>query len=181
MISRFVTSLLERLSLKIIIVAIVMLILVVFFLNWLVVVGLMITAMAISFLVTKYQGLRNFGIELIALTTIITGYVYGATPGIAVGLVLIIFHLVIGGFLGIYIIWTIPEYAAIGYLASIMTTMPIATVGIILVLGINTVNMVITSIVFGANAARHLPWALTNLLLNIPLFLFVAPVIVQIL
>ena len=181
MISRFIASLFEKLNLKILITIVIFLVLVVFFLNWLIIVALIIASIAISFFVTKYQGLRNFGIELIALTTIITGYVYGATAGIVLGLVLIVFHLVIGGFLGIYIIWTIPEYVALGYLASIMTSMPIATVGIILVLGLNITNMVLTSVIFGARAASHLPWAITNIILNVPLFLFLAPVIVQIL
>lgn len=149
-----------------------------FFFKWFIIVFLFIAALIVSFVIGK-SNMRSIGIELVAFTTIITGFLYGATAGIIIGLVLIIFHLVISGFFGIYILWTIPEYSFIGYLAAAMSTQPISSVGIILVLGINIFSTMISFALFRGNVIKHLPWVLTNIIFNVILFMFGAPLLVN--
>ncbi len=181
MILRLLQRFLENLDLKIILAIAAIVIGIFFFFSWLLVISLIVATMLVSFIVGKMR-IRNIGIELVAFTAILTGFLYGTTAGIVVGLILIVFHLVMGGFLGEYIIWTIPEYALMGYLASIMAlSQSITSIGMILVIGINIINIIITAAIYRGRVANHFPWVLTNILFNAALFIFLAPSLVQIL
>lgn len=172
---------LEQLDLKIVLVIAAILIGIFFFFSWLLVLALVVASIVVSFIVGKSR-IRNIGFELVAFAAIITGFAYGATAGIIIGLILIVFHLAVAGFFGVYVIWTIPEYGLMGYLASTMAaSQSITSIGIILVVGINIVNIIITASVFRSHSIKHLPWVLTNILFNAILFIFLAPSLVQVL
>ncbi|MBI4894939.1 MAG: hypothetical protein HY831_00455 [Candidatus Aenigmarchaeota archaeon] len=181
MILQVLQKFLENLNLKIVLIIAAILVGIFFFFSWLLVLSLVIASIIVSFVVGKSH-IRNIGLELVAFTAIITGFIYGATAGIAVGLILIVFHLAVAGFFGVYVIWTIPEYGLMGYLAATLAAShSITFIGLSLVIGINVVNMIITASLFRGHSAKHLPWVFTNILFNAILFIFLAPNLVQIL
>ena len=181
MISNLLSAILEKINLKVMLIIALLLITALFFFNLLVVLSLIIVSLAISFLVGKSRIIRHIGIELVAFTTIITGVVYGGGISILIGLILIIFHLAMSGYFGTYVIWVVPEYTLMGYVASLMTTMSITSVGLAIVIGISVLNMFFTFLVFRENVIRYLPWVMTNIIFNAVLFFFLAPPLVQVL
>ena len=181
MIRNIISKFLQELDIKMAIAIIVIVIGILFFFNWLIIILLISITAIVSFALGRAH-IRHLGIEFVAFTTIITGFVYGATAGLIIGFTLIILHLALAGFFGLYVVWTIPEYTAMGYIASIMAaTQSITIIGITLVIGVNVLNMIITFILFRENSAKHIPWVVTNILFNILLFIFLAPPITGIL
>lgn len=118
--------------------------------------------------------IRGIGIELVLMTTVITGFAYGSMVALIIGFILITFHMVMSQHLGVYLLWVIPGYCIVGFLSG-TTTMSIAKFGIIATLALNAINFLITAIIFKENLGKFLPFAITNVAFNSILFLYAAP------
>ena len=123
--------------------------------------------------------IKGIGIELVLLTSIITGLQYGSMAGAVIAFLLITIHMLSTQHVNVYLLWVIPAYAVVGYLAG-STEMSIARFGIFATLGLNAFNLLITALIFRANVGKFLPFAITNIFFNTFLFLFIAPQIMSI-
>lgn len=132
----------------------------------------------ISYLMGNYQIAKSIGIELVTFTTILAGFAFGPTAGIFVGLFLIITHLTIGHFAaGTYIIWIVPIYLAIGFLAGTLTGFTFTTMGFYMVIAINLFNLILTFLTFPQNLGNYLPYSITNIIFNLILFSQFGPIV----
>lgn len=78
---------------------------------------LMISDIYISRFMAR-SGPPGIGIELASITTALTGLLYGAQAGAAVGFLSIIFRIAVG-LSGTFILWKIPGFTALGYLSGL--------------------------------------------------------------
>lgn len=139
---------------------------------------LMATSLAISFLIGTYQASKSFGIELVTFTAILTGFAFDPTMGAVVGFILIVTHLIIGQFAaGFYVLWVIPLYTALGFLAGTLGGFDFVTLGVAMTLGINIISIFITAFIFMQNLANYLPYSITNIIFNLILFTQLGPAI----
>lgn len=134
-------------------------------------VALVAMSLVISFSMGNYQVAKSIGIELVTFTTVLAGFAFGPTAGILVGLFLIITHLTIGHFAaGIYIMWVVPAYLVLGFLAGVITGFDFATLGIYMVVGLNLFNLGLTFLTSPQNLGNYLPYSITNVIFNLILF-----------
>ncbi len=148
--------------------------------NLLAIALLLAFAFILSFFIQRF-GLRMIGIELVTFVSVVAGFVYGPFVGITIALVLIIFHLLVSGYFGIYFAWVIPEYPIAAYIASTMTGQGIISVGILIVIGLNVINIFLTAIAYRQNIGKYFLYAVTNVLLNVILFMAAGQLVVDIL
>ena len=140
-------------------------------------VALVAMSLVISFFMGNYQMAKLIGIELVTFTTVLAGFAFGPTAGIFVGLFLIITHLTIGHFAaGTYIMWVVPAYLALGFLAGTLTGFDFATLGIYLAVGLNVFNLALTFLTFPQNLGNYLPYSITNVIFNLILFSQFGPI-----
>ena len=120
-----------------------------------------------------------------ALTGILTGFVYGPSIGFMVGFILSILHSILTRSLGPYIIYVIPAmgllgmfggYAGLGNWFGGNITM----IGIVLSFLYNLTTGGLTAIITG-ETFKNILWNGTNFILNIILFIRIAPILLQLL
>jgi hypothetical protein len=142
---------------------------------------LVVAAFLLTLFIRTFH-LRMFGIELVTFLTILAGYLYGPDTGMLVGMVSILFHLIGSGyFFGLYYMWVVPSYVIIGMLAGLWSAEPIDSLGVMLVLTLNGVNLLFTLLLSPSEIGRYIPFALTDILFNVMLFILLAPTLVAIL
>lgn len=139
---------------------------------------LMILSLIISFFIGMFQMSKSIGIELVTFTTILAGFAFGPSWGIAIGLVLIILHFTLGHFAaGPYVLWVVPSYALIGFLAGTITGLDFVTMGVYMTIGLNAFNLFATITTYSQNLGNYLPFSITNILFNLILFNQIGPII----
>ncbi len=146
--------------------------------NLLIISLLLGVAFILSFLIQK-SGLRIIGVELVTFIAVIAGYVYGPFIGIVISIVLIVFHLLVSGYFGIYFAWVIPEYPVAAYIASTMSGQGIIYAGVFITVALNIANIIFTAIAYRQNLGKHIPFALGNIVFNIVLFTVAGQLIVD--
>ena len=134
---------------------------------------LIVASVILSYMMGVWH-IKGIGIELVLLSSIISGMMYGPIAGAVVALLLITIHMLSTQHVNVYLLWVIPAYAVAGYLAG-TTSMDIKQFGLFATLGLNAFNLLITALIFRANVGKFLPFAITNVLFNSVLFLFIAP------
>lgn len=139
---------------------------------------LIVASILLSYLMGALH-IKGIGVELVLLISILTGMQYGSVAGAVVAFLLITIHMISTQHINVYLLWVIPGYAAVGYLAG-TTDMSITRFGIFAALGLNAFNLLLTAVTFRANVAKFLPFALTNVVFNAALFLFIAPSLIGI-
>lgn len=129
-------------------------------------------------LFVRLTQIRAVGLEIVTFIAIVTGFAYGSVWGASIGFLLMGFHLLASQYLGIYIAWVIPEYAVLGFLAGVFSSMDIVTFGIYSAIGVNAFNIFMTLLLYRQNLAKFALFAVTNIMINIFLFsAFGAPVL----
>lgn len=139
---------------------------------------LILASLGLSYFMGLWK-LKSIGIELVLLISIVTSMSYGSVAGAIVAFLLITIHMIATQHINVYLLWVIPGYAVVGYLAG-TTELSITSFGLLAALGLNAFNLVLTALVFRANVAKFMPFALTNVIFNAALFLYVAPLIMSI-
>lgn len=110
--------------------------------------------------------MKYIGLELITLSTIFVGITFGPVLGAVYGFVMLLAHLMIGDYyMGVYVVWLIPEYALLGFLSAVFQSeMPIF--GVIFISSMNILNLFLTSITENDRLGKHIPYVVGNILLN---------------
>lgn len=134
---------------------------------------LIISSLVLSYVMGVWR-LKAIGIELVLLISVLAGMSYGPLTGAVIALLLITIHMIATQHVNVYLLWVIPGYAVVGYLAG-TTELSITYFGLLATLGLNAFNLVLTALIFRANVAKFMPFAFTNVIFNAALFLFVAP------
>lgn len=131
-----------------------------------------VATFTVALILGFFQPLKYLGIELVTLSTMFVGVVYGPVIGGIYGFVSLISHLIIGRYYtGTYLTWILPEYVAIGVLAGILKSAIIGPVGLFIIAGLNITNLVLTSLVESERVGKHFPYAIGNTIINSILFI----------
>lgn len=147
-----------------------------FFTSYLVTAALVAGVGIVSWSVNK-MNMKRIGIELTTLSTVLIGVVYGPLIGAAAGFGLIILQITAGQYSGGYIIWVIPSYPVAGAIAGIQSGMEIFALGAGLIIGMQTVFAALTSFSSAGRLDKYLPYAVTNVLFNLAVFYYLAPIL----
>jgi hypothetical protein len=141
---------------------------------------MIVVAIGVSFVILLFPALKHIGIELVTFTTILVGFVWGPASGMTVGFVLLLLHLIIGRYaFSTYLVWTIPEYIAIGYLAWALQGLGFVTVGIYISVALAVINSILTFILSNNYFFKYLPYAVGNAMFNAVLFIYVGSAILK--
>ena len=140
---------------------------------------LIIVSLFISYFI-YFSKIKSIGFEFITFVVVITGFVYGSTWGAVTGLFLISFHILISQYLGPYVLWVIPEYILLGFVAGFFQN-DIIIFGIISTILINTFNIIMTFFTYRENIGKYFVFVITNILFNFFLFYFLAEFILNLL
>lgn len=162
----------SRLNYKIILIAITSLVLILLFLTqkrifFLLTVTLasLITSLIIGFV----QPMKIAGIELVTFSTILIGSLFSPLVGAFFGVSLLVMHMIVAQYHGgAYLVWTIPEYALIGILSGILTSVGML---VAMIIAVNLVNSLLTLVFYRENSGRHLIFSAGNAIFNIVLLL----------
>jgi len=141
---------------------------------------LAIAAMVLAFFVGEFE-MKKIGLELVTLTVVLAGVVYGPIVGGVLGVVLVTFHFILARSLGPYVVYCIPAMGFIGLLAGWATAGAwfgggIATTGIVLSLTYNLITGGLGSLIL-QDFFEEFVWSGSNFALNFVLFAKVAPII----
>jgi len=128
----------------------------------------------ISWSMHKLQ-VKRIGVELTTLSTVLIAVTYGPLIGAIAGFGLIILQITAGQYTGGYIIWVIPSYPVAGIIAGISSSMEIFTLGAGLIIGMQMVFAILTSVSAAGRLDKYLPYAVTNIIFNLAVFYYVAP------
>ncbi|MBN2422041.1 hypothetical protein JXB41_02345 [Candidatus Woesearchaeota archaeon] len=134
---------------------------------------LAVSSFIISYIINNLQ-IKTIGLELVTLSAVITGKVYGPFMGFLVALILITFHLVMSGYIGMYIIWVIPSYCLVGIMSGIFNTYNISFLGSVLTVVLNIIYLSFTFIFSPGRLVKLLPYSISNVIINILLFSTIA-------
>lgn len=137
---------------------------------------LIISEVALA-LVLGLLRLQRFGFELITVTAVLGGFLYGPATGLTLGIVLSISHYLLSQSFGPYIFYSVPMFGIIGFLAGTLAGMNIIFLGIILSLVYNLVTASLGTIASG-NVFGELMWSGFNFAINFILFTQVVPLLV---
>lgn len=135
------------------------------------VVLLIAAVVLVSVVIQQIPPLRLVGIELVTFATVIAGVTYGPVIGFALGAVLVLFHLVFSGYVGVYYAWVVPIYGLGGYMASQWADQNIASLGLNITLLIHAANMALTFVFNRGNILNYGIYAATNIIFNFLIFL----------
>jgi len=128
-------------------------------------------------LVLGFFHLNKFGFELVTVTAVLGGVVYGPTTGLSIGIILSIFHYLLSQSFGPYIFYSVPIFGAMGFLAGMFPGVNIVFLGIGISLVYNAMTTTLGTLSSG-HIAGELLWSGTNLAMNIFLFTQVVPLLV---
>lgn len=137
-----------------------------------------LATLALAVLLGFMQPVKYIGIELVTLSTIFAGIMFGSLAGAVYGVMILLAHLVLGRYyIGPYLVWLLPEYAALGAVAGIMGSGIIGLFGISFIVSMNLANLLMTFLVDRERTAHHLPYVLGNTIINSLLLVQVMPLL----
>ncbi len=165
---------------RLVLIAAIVLLLALLFKRIVAVAALVMASFGVSYVVNNLK-IRQLGLELVTLTAVISGHLYGPTIGFIVALVLIVYHMLIGGFIGMYLLWVIPSYCMVGIVAGLFPGAEITTLGTILTISLNAVYLGFTAMFTPGAIGNFLMYSATNVMFNIFLFSTVAKLLIQVL
>jgi len=135
--------------------------------------------LVLAFFLGEWQ-LRKVGIELVTFVTVLVGFAYGPSSGLAIGGALLALHFVLARNLGPHLVYCIPSMAAVGFIAGYHAALPfgsVAMMGVALSAMYNLLTGAVGTLMFN-DLPDELVWSGTNFLLNYMLFTLVAPTVV---
>ncbi len=161
-----------KLNYKIILITVTSLVLLILFLTQKKIFFLLTATMVsviISLIIRFFEPIKIIGVELVTFSTILVGSFFGSLVGTVFGISLVIIHLIVANYHGgPYIAWILPEYALIGAFSGFLTD---AKMLVVMVVGINIVNSILTLIFYRENFGKHFIFSLGNAVFNAVLIL----------
>lgn len=149
---------------------------VLYFTSYIVTAALVLGVAAVAWTMNR-AGMKRVGIELSTLSTVLIGVSYGPVVGAAMGFAVIMLQVTAGQYTGSYIIWVIPSYAVAGLLSGVMSSMDVFVLGMGLTVGMQAIFAALTSFTASGRLQAYLPYAVTNVVFNLLVFRYVAPVL----
>ena len=133
---------------------------------------IVIVTVLVALILRFLHPLKYLGVELVTLSTLLVGVVYGPAIGGIYGFVILLTHLIVGNYyIGAYLTWLIPEYILLGVLAGVLRTGLIGPFGVSLIVGLDLVNLFFTFIGENERVAKELPYVIGNILINSIIFI----------
>jgi len=121
----------------------------------------------VAFILRFLHPAKYLGIELVTLSTMLAGIVYGPVIGGIYGFIVLLTHLILGDYyIGAYLMWLIPEYTLLGILSGIFGVGIIGHLGVSFIIGLNLLNLVLTFVGENERFFKELPYAIGNSLIN---------------
>jgi len=141
---------------------------------------MMIVTIGLAFVILFFQPIKHIGIELVTFTTILVGFVWGPGAGMTAGFVLLLLHLIIGRYaFTTYLVWTIPEYIIIGFLAGTIKGIGFVTIGIYISVALAVINSILTLLLNNQVFYKYLPYAVGNAIFNVSLFIYIGSTVLK--
>jgi len=161
-----------KLNYKIILITVISLVLLILFLTQKEIFFLLTAttvSIIISLVIRFFEPIKIIGIELVTFSTILVGSFFGSPVGAVFGISLLIIHLIVANYHGgPYIAWILPEYVLIGAVSGFLTDVNML---VVMVVGINIVNTILTLIFYRENFGKHFIFSLGNAVFNAVLLL----------
>jgi len=135
--------------------------------------------LVLAFFLGEWQ-LRKIGIELVTFVTVLVGFAYGPSAGLAIGGALVALHFVLARNLGPHLVYCVPAMAVVGFVAGYHATLPfggVALTGVALSALYNLLTGAAGTLMFN-DLPDEAIWGGSNFLLNYMLFTLVAPAVV---
>jgi hypothetical protein len=141
---------------------------------------LIIAELVLAFFMGEFE-IRQIGMELVTLITVLSGVLYGPIAGLVMGAVLVTLRFILTRMLGPYVLYSIPAMGIVGILAgySMQWFGSITTAGIVLSVAYNIITASMGSLVMH-DFFQELLWSGSNIVVNIALFSYVAPIILAV-
>lgn len=115
---------------------------------------------------------KYLGIELITLSTMLVGVVYGPVTGGVYAFTILLAHLIVGDYyIGTYLMWIVPEYVLLGVLSGIFGTGIIGPLGVSFIIGLNLLSLFFTFVGENERFVKELPFAVGNAIINSVIFI----------
>lgn len=131
--------------------------------------------------VVNNLGLRKIGIELVTFVAVVAGLKYGPWVSLLITFVLITYHLVMGGFLDVYVFWVIPAYCLAAIISGFLPQADVVQLGIYASIAINANNTFFTAIRSPGYLFNYMIYVTTNIIFNVIVFtLFGKPMLLLI-
>lgn len=118
------------------------------------------------------QPVKYLGVELVTLSTMLVGVVYGPLIGGIYAFVILLVHLILGDYyIGTYLMWVAPEYILLGVLSGIFGTAIIGPLGVSFIVGLNLLSLFFTFIGESDRVGKELPYVIGNIAINSVIFI----------
>lgn len=132
--------------------------------------GILLVAPVVMAWLVKYAEIRWSGVELATFSTVMLGMAFGPRLGAILGLFVVTTQMIVGQWIGPYILWVIPSYAVAGAVAGLLSTTNPVTLGIGITIGIHAIFLVFTAFMTPGGLPKYTPYAIGNIIFNIILF-----------
>lgn len=117
------------------------------------------------------QPLKYLGVELVTLSTMVIGVVYGPVVGGLYALVILPIHFILGQYyIGTFLAWVVPEYILLGVLSGVLRSGIIGTLGVSFIIGLNLLNLFLTFLAESDRIGKELPFVVGNIAINSIIF-----------
>ncbi len=132
---------------------------------------IILTTILVAVLLGFLQPLKYIGIELVTLSTMLVGVVYGPVVGGIYASAILLPHFIVGRYyIGAYLAWVIPEYILLGVLSGVLGAGIIGPLGVSFIVGINLLSLVFTFIGENERFGKELPYVIGNSIINSMIF-----------
>lgn len=135
--------------------------------------------MLVGFIVRGPLRMLLFGVELSMFSAVLFGVLYGSKAGLLMGLFGSLVMLIFQRRTPLFVIAFIPLYALFGFLAGYFQHVDITLLGILFSLVYGMVSSAIVFFLMGGKLVKCIWFIVTNLVFNVAVFLYVAPVLVR--
>lgn len=137
------------------------------------------TALLVAVVLRFFQALKYIGVELVTLSTMVVGVVYGPVIGGVYAFTILLVHLIIGDYYtGNYLMWVVPLYVLLGVLSGILGTNLVGFLGVFFIIGLDLLSLFFTFVGESDRLGKEVPYIVGNILINSILFVqFFGPVV----
>lgn len=135
--------------------------------------------MLVGFIVRGPLRILLFGVELSMFSAVLFGVLYGSKAGLLMGLFGSLVMLIFQRRTPLFVIAFIPLYALFGFLAGYFQHVDITLLGILFSLVYGMVSSAIVFFLMGGKLVKCVWFIVTNLVFNVAVFLYIAPVLVR--
>ncbi|MBI2133134.1 hypothetical protein HYU11_00470 [Candidatus Woesearchaeota archaeon] len=132
--------------------------------------GILLAVHSVSCYFLKGLKRNHIGIELITLITVLAGVAYGAKAGAAFGALSIAADYVFSGRISYFSLVTIPSYALIGVISSLLASTSLPVLGVLMAVIYNVATSIIIFCFLGGDLDKCIRFGVTAVAFNFLIF-----------